>query len=92
MLVLGGDTAIGSIGGENSDESIAEELDREEGSAMADDHQNKVEGIPANISWIDGAKDLGLKTLFSETPIVHLYAQPRGTGAGERESKKGYSP
>ena len=35
------------------------------------------QGVRANISWIDKAGDLGLKTLFSESPMVHVYAQPK---------------
>ena len=35
------------------------------------------QGVKANISWIDKAGDLGLKTLFSESPMVHVYAQPK---------------
>ena len=35
------------------------------------------QGVKANISWIDKDGDLGLKTLFSESPMVHVYAQPK---------------
>ena len=45
-----------------------------EGS-MATGGPDQGDGVKANVSWIDHAKDLGLKTLFSESPTRHIYAQ-----------------
>ena len=56
------------------------------------DSLDKAEGRPANVSWIDEAKDLGLKTLFNESPTVHIYAKPWEIGEKSKETKKGYSP
>ena len=69
-----------------------------EGSDLGDnliiptDSLDKAEGRPANVSWIDEAKDLGLKTLFNESPTVHIYAKPQEIGEKGKETKKGYSP
>ena len=50
------------------------------------------QGVKANISWIDKAGDLGLKTLFSESPMVHVYAQPKQTVDKPQVLKRGYHP
>ena len=49
-------------------------------------------GVKANISWIDKARDFGLKTLFSESPTVHIYAQPGQMVDKVNVPKKGYHP
>ena len=36
---------------------------------------DRVEGTPARVSWIDETRDLGLKSLFSETPVLHVYVR-----------------
>ena len=50
------------------------------------------QGVKANISWIDKAGDLGLKTLFSESPMVHVYAQPKRTVDNPKVLERGYHP
>ena len=52
---------------------------------------NQAEGTPMRVSWIDGTTDLGLKSLFSETPVVHIYAK-QGNSGEKGKGKKGYSP
>ena len=42
-------------------------------------------------SWMDESRDWGLKSLFSDSPIVHVYAQKGGV-SGKGRGKKGYSP
>ena len=42
-------------------------------------------------SWMDGSRDWGLKSLFSDSPTVHVHAQKRGV-SGKGRGKKGYSP
>ena len=42
-------------------------------------------------SWMDESRDWGLKSLFSDSPTVHVYAQKGGV-SGKGRGKKGYSP
>ena len=87
------DTISGAIGGENQDGSIPEEeLDPIEVMALSDDNQEQTEGRPANVSWIDETQDLELKSLFSESPVVHIYAQQGKAAEKGKGKKKGYSP
>ena len=50
-----------------------------------------VEGTPARVSWIDETRDLGLKSLFSETPVLHIYGR-QGNSTEKGKGKRGYSP
>ena len=42
-------------------------------------------------SWMDESRDWGLKSLLSDSPTVHVYAQKGGV-SGKGRWKKGYSP
>ena len=42
-------------------------------------------------SWMDESRDWGIKSLFSDSPTVHVYAQKGGV-SGKGRGKKGYSP
>ena len=84
----GGDTASGALEGDNLDgSSIDEEVDPIEDMAGADVIENQAESMPTNVSWIDKTRDLGLNSLFSESPVVHIYAQ-QGKAAGRGKGKK----
>ena len=88
----GGDTTSGALEGDNLDgSSIDEEVDQIEDMAGADVIEDQVESMPTNVSWIDETRDLGLNSLFSESPVVHIYAQ-QGKAAGRGKGKKEYSP
>ena len=88
----GGDTTSGVLEGDNLDGSgIDEEVDPIEDMAGADVIEDQAESMPTNVSWIDKTRDLGLNSLFSESPVVHIYAQ-QGKAAGRGKGKKEYSP
>ena len=81
------DVAVPSDDGTNSEEAI----NTPEGS-MATGGPDQGDGVKANVGWIDHAKDLELKTLFTESPTRHIYAQTGRAVAKAKTPKKGYHP
>ena len=90
-----GSSTVIQVSGDSGPEEDDLEGSAPEGSDPRDDliiptdSLDKVEGRPANVSWIDEAKDLGLKKLFNESPTVHIYAKPWKLVKKERRQRKG---